>query len=293
MARGVTGILRSGVAMGLIVSAAMVLWVLIGLGGWAYYDTPIGVRAYAEGHRALRPSGPYGQTFGVVGAVLMLVPFAYMGLKRLRRSSGAARRGLLEVHLFCGIVGPVLVTLHTTFKFNGLVSAAYWSMIIVMLSGFVGRYLYVRIPRSLRGVELSRADLDAQAQQLHDDVEARTGGGAVMAHIDALERRTVPAHGRPLSWAGLLFGEIGVRRALRRFRTALATSGLRPADREALLTLTTDRVLLLRRTEYLQRTKRAFALWHVFHLPLVYLMLVIVTLHVGVALYLGYVPFRW
>ncbi len=190
---------------------------------------------------------------------MMLVPFVYMGRKRLRRSSGAALRGWLEVHLFCGIVGPVLVTLHTSFKFNGIVSAAYWSMMIVMLSGFVGRYLYVRIPRSLRGVELSRAELDAQAQHLHDDVEARAGGAAIMAHIDALERRTVPAHGRPLSWTGLLFGEIGVRLALRRFRSALAASGLRPGDRDALLRLTTERVLLLRRAEYLQRTKKAFS----------------------------------
>ena len=62
----------------------------------------------------------------------------------------------LEVHIFCGIVGPVLVTFHTSFKFNGIVSVAYWSMVAVVLSGFVGRYLYVRIPRSLRGIELTQ-----------------------------------------------------------------------------------------------------------------------------------------
>ena len=54
----------------------------------------------------------------------------------------------LEVHIFCGIVGPVLVTFHTSFKFNGIISVAYWSMMAVMLSGFVGRYLYVRIPKN-------------------------------------------------------------------------------------------------------------------------------------------------
>jgi hypothetical protein len=293
MTKGVTGILRSGVTMGLIVSAVLIFWAFAGLGGWSYYRAPLAVRAYSGAHRTLRPSGPIGQTFGVIGAVMVLVPFAYMGLKRLRRSSGKTLRGWLEIHLFCGIVGPVLVTLHTSFKFNGIVSAAYWSMMIVMLSGFVGRYLYVRIPRSIRGVELSHAELDAQAQQLHDDLETHAGGAAIMAHIDALERRTVPPQGRGLSWTGLLFGEIGVRLALRRFRAVLAASGLRPDDRDALLRLTSERVLLLRRAEYLQRTKRAFALWHVFHLPLVYVMLAIVTLHVGVALYLGYVPFRW
>lgn len=284
---------RSGVAMGLLVSAALVAWVLLDLGGWSYYRTPLAVRAYAASHRTLRPSGPLGHTFGVVGAVLMLVPFAYMGVKRLGRSSGATRRGWLEIHLFCGIVGPVLVTLHTAFKFNGLVSAAYWSMMIVMLSGFVGRYLYVRIPRSLRGVELSRQELDAEAETLHQALDARAPGGAIAARIDALERRAVPPAGRPLSWSGLLFGEFGVRVALRRFAAAPDVRALVPADRDTLVRLTTERILLLRRTAYVQRTRQAFMLWHVFHLPLVYVMLVIVVLHVGVALYLGYVPFRW
>jgi hypothetical protein len=183
--------------------------------------------------------------------------------------------------------------LHTSFKFNGIVSAAYWSMMIVMLSGFVGRYLYVRIPRSLRGAELSRAELDLKADQLHDAVAVLAGGSTVMAQIDALERRAVPSETRALSWSGLLFGEFAVRTALRRFRSALRASQLRPDVRDELVHLTTERVLLLRRTGYLQRTKTAFGLWHVFHLPLVYVMLVIVTLHVGVALYMGYVPFRW
>ena len=70
-------------------------------------------------------------------------------MKRLR--DAGRMKTWLEVHVFCGIVGPVLVTFHTSFKFNGIVSVAYWSMVAVVLSGFVGRYLYVRIPRSIRG----------------------------------------------------------------------------------------------------------------------------------------------
>jgi len=290
--KGLAGIFQSGVAMGLLVSVLLVLWVVVASGGWTYYTTPLAVRAYATSHRLLRPSGPIGQSFGVIGAAMMLVPFAYMIRKRLRRGAGSLR-GWLEVHLFCGIVGPVLVTLHTAFKFNGIVSAAYWSMMIVMLSGFVGRYLFIRIPRSLRGVELTRTELDAQADHLHEAVIARAGAADVVARVDALERSALPTAGRAPTWIGLLFGEIAVRRSLRGFATALATSGLRQGDRDDLLRLTTDRVLLLRRTAYLQRTKAAFQLWHVFHLPLVYVMLVIVTLHVSVALYMGYVPFRW
>jgi hypothetical protein len=280
------------VAWGFLVSAGLTVWVLVWLHGWTYYGTALGVRGYAASHKLLRPSGPFGQTFGVIGAVLMLVPFLYMLRKRVRGKGVGTARGWLEVHLFCGIVGPVLVTFHTAFKFNGAVSAAYWAMAAVMLSGFVGRYLYVRIPRTIRGTELTRAELDTEVQTLHSGLVATAGAGPLIDRIDALERAAAPA-GSGLSWTGLLFGEIGVRRRLRALSHDIQRSRLAPGQQSALVHLATERVLLMRRVAYLQRTKTAFGLWHVFHLPLVYLMLVIVVLHVAVALYLGYVPFRW
>lgn len=280
---------RNGVTLGAMTSVAIAAVILVGLGGWAYYGTSITVRGYAPGHAALRPSGPWGQSFGLVGMALMLVPFAYMLRKKIRRGPGSLKTWL-EVHLFCGIVGPVLVTFHTAFKFNGIIAAAYWSMVVVMLSGFIGRYLYIRIPRSMRGIELSRAELDSQAAALHDQLVARAGAEALVGRIGALERAAAPG---TLTWTGLLFGEIGLRRRIRAFVADVKHSRL-PSDQERdSIRLTTERVLLLRQTAYLQRTKQAFNLWHVFHLPLVYLLLVIVAGHVGLAAYMGYVPFRW
>jgi hypothetical protein len=65
-----------------------------------------------------------------------------------------------------------------------------------------------------------------------------------------------------------------------------------PADlvREAIV-VASARASLLRRLAYLQRTRQLFAMWHVFHLPLVYVMFAIVLVHIGVALYLGYAFF--
>ena len=57
-----------------------------------YYPTPLAIRGYAPAHRLLRPFGPVGQTFGLVGTVLMLVPFVYMARKRLKTSQ-AGRDG--------------------------------------------------------------------------------------------------------------------------------------------------------------------------------------------------------
>ncbi|MEZ5420887.1 MAG: hypothetical protein R2708_26590 [Vicinamibacterales bacterium] len=263
------------------------LWLLVGLDGWTYYGTPLNVRGYSDAHPLLRPSGPVGQTLGVLGAALMLVPFVYMMRKRLTRGkSGANLKRWLEVHIFCGIVGPVLVTFHTAFKFNGIVSAAYWSMVLVALSGFVGRYLYVRIPRTIRGVELSQGELDERMSALLDDLQWTAGPGV----LEAIDRIDAEIAARTPRW-----WQPGLRPALAAsIRGATATLAATDATASARLTaLLEERVGLQQRRHALAVTKRVFDLWHVFHLPLVWIMFAIVSLHVAVALYLGYVPFRW
>ena len=281
-------LMRSGVALGLVFGGLASAVILMS-GGWRYYRTPLTVRGYEPAHALLRPSGPVGQTLGLVGVLMMLVPFLYMLRKRVRSASWpGSMKTWLEVHLFCGIAGPVLVTFHTSFKFNGIVAVAYWSMVTVALSGFVGRYLFVRIPRSLRGTELSRADLDRRAAELENELSSAAGNTPWLDRARRLEDS-----GTRATFSGLFFGEFAFRLRLRRLVRAVHASELNTSQKAMLVALVTERVILLRRIAYLQCTRSAFGLWHVFHVPFVYVLLVIVCLHVGLTVYLGYVPFQW
>lgn len=272
-----------------VVAVGLTAWLLIGLDGWTYYGTPIAVRGYSPAHRLLRPSGPVGQTLGVLGAALMLVPFIYMLRKRVFRPKVAGNlKRWLEVHIFCGIVGPVVVTFHTAFKFNGIVSAAYWSMVLVALSGFVGRYLYVRIPRTIRGVELSQAELEQRSAALREDLQW-TAGPEVLGALDRLESDIAAT--RP-SWFSVL-SDRRVKRSIAELAPSLAAAMATPGTAGLVEAMFEERIRLHQRRHSLAATKRLFDLWHVFHLPLVWVMFAIVSLHVAVALYLGYVPFRW
>lgn len=294
VAARVRKVFTSGVGLGIVASIAAAFSILFVLGGFEYYTTPLRVRGYSEMHRLLRPSGPIGQTLGVIGGVLMLMPFAYMLRKRLPllRSVGSLKTWL-EIHLFCGIFGPVLVTFHTSFKFNGIVSAAYWSMVTVVLSGFVGRYLYVRIPRSIRGAEMPRAELDRRAETLRERIADTVNSPAIAERLRLFERAAVPASSAELSLLDAMFGELTLGARVRTLQKELAATGV-PGDlRSEVVALTLERSLLLRRIAYLERTRKLFDLWHVFHLPLVYFQLIIVLVHVAVTVYLGYVPFRW
>ena len=284
---------RSGLSLATLSSLVVTVLVLYGFDGWRYYTTPLATRGYAGAHRLLRPSGAIGQSLGVAGTLLMFMPFVYMVRKRLAMLKAAGNiKTWLEVHIFCGVVGPVLITFHTAFKFNGLVSVAFWSMVIVMLSGFVGRYLYVSIPRSIRGHELTQAELDAEARALLEELSWTTSPD-LMARIEGFERAVVPAAGSRISIAGAVAGQWRVKRELRALSRALEQPGVAPDGLRHTVHLIAERASLLRRVAYLQQTKRWFELWHVFHLPLVWVMFAIVTLHVGLALYLGYMPSRW
>jgi len=231
----------------LVLSAAVTVtisaWVLLDLGGWPYYRAPFEVRGYMPAHQWLRPAGRTAQMLGVAGMAMMTIPVAYVVRKRWIRSPLAgSMRAWLNVHIFCGIVGPVLITFHTAFKFNGVIAVAYWSMVAVVLSGFVGRYLYVRIPRTIRGTELT-----------HDAIAARVAD---------------------------------LKDALRDMR-ASGTGRGDPVQRE-IARLESERALLSRRLVHLERTKRVFSAWHVFHQPLVYLMFAVAAIHVALAVYMGY-----
>jgi hypothetical protein len=283
------GFLRTGIGLAMVASLVVTLVVVVGLDGWRYYWTPQDVRAYTDLHPMLRPSGTVGHVMGITGLSLMVVMHLYSLRKRAPWLSRLGSINTwLEAHIFCGFFGPVLVTLHTSFKFNGLVSVAYWSMVIVVASGFVGRYLYVRIPRSIRGHELGRAELEAKAAELRQrfhEIELPT---EMATRIAAFEAASVPVSEDETTWMGLLIGEPKLR--LRLF--TLSRHLHRVVDDRRLvseqLTLLAERDLLVRRIVYLKKTKRLFDLWRVYHKPLAVLMGIIVVVHVGIAWYFGY-----
>jgi hypothetical protein len=93
-----------------------------------------------------------GHTLGIVGFLLMLATETLYAIRK--RSTGRAwgpMRTWLRVHIFTGIVGPYLVLLHGTWRFAGLAGAATVAMLVVVGSGFVGRYLYNLLPRGPAG----------------------------------------------------------------------------------------------------------------------------------------------
>ena len=276
-ARLSTDALTHGPVVALLVAAAVAAIAFFALGGARYYSTPLAVRGYAKVHRVLRPSGLAGQSFGISGALLMLLTLVYWIRKKIPylAKRGSSKRWL-EVHIFFGVLGPALITLHTSFKFNGIVSVAYWSMLLVVLSGFVGRYLYVRIPRTLKGTELSLEEIFERAAELKRRVHSAGLPPGLARELDAEATRSG------------LRAAYRFRRHLRSLKKELRLRGVPTDLLDDMAALATERAILVRRLTTLEKTKKLFDLWHIFHRPLVWLMFAIAALHVALAFYMGY-----
>ena len=97
----------------------------------------------------------FGHSMGIVGFILMLMTETLYSLRKRSRSVRWGRMSTwLQMHIFMGLVGPYMVLLHTSWKFNGLAGVTTLFTVIIVVSGFIGRYIFTRIPRTLDGLEI-------------------------------------------------------------------------------------------------------------------------------------------
>ncbi|MGE5181055.1 MAG: 4Fe-4S dicluster domain-containing protein, partial [Acidobacteriota bacterium] len=96
---------------------------------------------------------------GLIGTILMVIAAVYPIFRRIKLFRWMASNTMwFDFHLMAGIVGPMFIVLHAWFKLDNWVAAAFWSMTIVVVSGFLGRYLYTLVPGLASGVELEELD---------------------------------------------------------------------------------------------------------------------------------------
>lgn len=153
--------------LSLVVIIGYILFILIAE-GYSFYLTDLADRPFHPAYQNLKPSGVWGHGLGIFGSLSMLIGVGtYMLRKRIRSMQKWGRvKHWLEFHIFLCTLGPLLVLFHTSFKFGGLVAVSFWSMAAVFFSGIIGRFIYIRIPRSIEGRELSLNEVRMQSSHL-------------------------------------------------------------------------------------------------------------------------------
>ena len=129
-------------------------------------------------HRSPRFAGSLpGGILGVSGTILMLVPLgAYIIVKRVqiikRRVTGwISMRTLLVVHIYTALIGSILVLFHTGHKFVSPLGMAQTAIVLlVVLSGFIGRHLMSHIRQGLREKQQMLRELQLGFERMSQDI---------------------------------------------------------------------------------------------------------------------------
>ena len=68
------------------------------------------------------------------------------------------------------VIGALLVIIHADGSFDGLAGWSIGMMAVVSVSGFLGHYIYTRIPRNSMGKEKKLAELKKELDKIKNDI---------------------------------------------------------------------------------------------------------------------------
>lgn len=283
------GISIHRIYIGFLVLVVLVATAYLAYRGYTYYSLGIEHRFFHPEHQTLKPSGFLGHGLGIIGSLMMLVGVStYMLRKRISKFS---RMGILkywlEFHIFLCTLGPIFVLYHTSFKFGGLVAVSFWSMVAVVLSGVIGRYIYLQIPRTIEGREMNLNEIN----QIKDELNKKLitvysiDEQALQEILNAVKKRPDRSGNSMVKRSIEKFNF--ERKVIREVKTILRQNKIIGKGYKEVVKLIKDEINLNRKIDRLISMQNLFRYWHVAHLPFALLMLIIMLIHVGVAYTFG------
>lgn len=251
---------------------------------------------HMRGELYIVPGTGIGYWIGIVGSVMMLSLLLYPVRKKFAKiASLGSMHTWFKVHMITGILGPLLIILHSNFELKSVnATVATLVMLTVVASGMTGRFLYSKIHKGLYG---ARAELKVLLSEA-DAFKQAFGGGMdtvpdTMAELKACEQE-IQAPNQSLQQCFLQIFRLGARTRAHRnvlrmeMQTALAARALREhwddeSYRQRLSLAMQDLELYsatVRKAAGLKFYSRLFGWWHVLHLPLFFLLIAVTIAHI-------------
>lgn len=263
----------------LLVSAAAMLF------GWSIRD-----------EEYLTAEEGVGYWLGIIGGVLMVMQLFYSARKSARFMRNWGRvSGWFAIHKFVGIGAPLLILFHANFGLGSFNSnIALISMLLVVISGLVGRFIYTKFHYRLFDKEVdlnklkeymddSREDFKEDhaippevAQRLqHFEEDIRQAPKGIMKRIWRVSTLAIRARLQRYTAKRALQRSIKARAREQNWSTATYRSKLK----EGKLHIDAYMICLRRVVEFSAYT-RVFAVWHVVHVPFLIMMYLAGVVHV-------------
>jgi hypothetical protein len=244
----------------------------------------------------ITPKVGLGYALGIVGSLMMLALLLYPLRKTWKRlSRSGSMQAWFTLHMMFGVLGPALVIVHSNFGLESTnATVAMVVMLLVVASGIFGRYIYSQVHIGMSGKR-------AEVSELLSDANAmRAAFGDDMQHAPEIEtelklyEETARAYRMSTlgSFRATLFLGFRSRKSHRFVRheaqaiisaRALREHWDRDTHRERLraaLSHFDAYFAAVRHAAGLHFFERLFRFWHVFHMPLFLLLIMVAIGHV-------------
>jgi len=271
--------------------------------GWALYllviSTIVAIGYFVVSPQTLyKPGDDIGYNMGLAGGLMIVFLLLYPLRKRI---SFLRNLGVLPIwfkwHMIFGISGPTLIVLHSTFHIGSINAAvAMVCMLLVAGSGTFGRFFYTKIHHGLYGRLATVNELKAGMEQ-SGDVKS------VFSFAPGIERALEDFRVKAEKYAkasGIGFGNFikagfqasmlsrSLTRELHQIMHANAKvnnfTAAQLRSMEGLFNEFREKITAyldaVRDASQFHTYERLFSWWHIFHIPLVYMMVFSAIYHV-------------
>ncbi|MBI4815027.1 MAG: 4Fe-4S dicluster domain-containing protein [Deltaproteobacteria bacterium] len=234
-----------------------------------------------------------GRWMGYIGGGMMIVSALYtlrLHVPGLRRIGGS--RTWFDFHVVFGLAGPALALLHTNLHVLSWywVVWLWWAVVVVLLSGVVGRYLYTALPKAEFAANRAKTRLDEgiqkaadqwssmtmsanvlqqflKAQEKNEEVREEDDMGAIgfLGYLVSTELKSISAA------ISLRFGLLGEMKDTKLRKTAIELMG--------------QRAKIERRVRFLGAVRKLLAKWRAFHIAVSVVMFVMLVAHVAISIW--------
>lgn len=231
-----------------------------------------------------KPGHGLGFYLGITGTALMFITALYPLNSRLGFLRKLAKTKFwLLAHIVAGLLGPALVSYHTTLKLDRWPAVAFWAMWAVVFSGVLGRYIFTWVRRSVGLAALEGQALQSTQEEMIGKVESGKGKTQFIKLDEMMDAHLEPANPILLP-ALLLWHSIKTRSVAWKMRLF----DLRVVSDKALRGQAVDVFLRRARNErrklFWQGAEKSALMWRRIHLLATVLLFGVATLHIVIAL---------
>lgn len=227
----------------------------------------------------------YGYTLGTIGALLILW-LTVLGVRKRAMTPGRwSLKAWTSAHVYLGLSLIVIGTLHTGFQFGWNVhTLAYGFMMIVILSGIFGIFVYATLPAALSGnrEEMTQTQmldaLRAIDRQLHDAAQPLSHEQAELVQASLDQDSFGGSVAARLSGRYPRCATRAAQQGIRRWTGQAPDTGNSPLERVDAL-LERKEAMLARLRRHLQ-IKALLEVWLYVHVPATFALIAALAAHI-------------